>query len=244
MAWHDGIFNIAFAGIAALVLAGAPARATSNYDHKQDEYVIIRDGLAPDKRFSIASHGEGDVGNDNLHLYLMAEPAHTVIAPLDSISSDTILDTGPDAFHARWSPDSIHVAILFRTDRHILTMLLYEIRNRRAWMLAGPSLFSAVTKTKADSTDDYDLRTSATDLAWLSPTTFSLKERRLYKTDTPKLMRILGAFAKRGEEAGTTTGDDNKPVKWYFVDFSAQAIGELVPGRKYRVRDVKPGAFD
>ncbi len=41
-----------------------------------------------------------------------------------------------------------------------------------------------------------------------------------------------------------TTGDDNKPVKWYFIDFSAQATGELVPGRKYRVRDLKPGAFD
>jgi hypothetical protein len=269
MALHDGIVNIAsagftalsggrakahpmrprltaLAGIAVMVLAGAitPARATSNYDYKHNEYVIIRDGMAPDKKFSIAAHGEGDGGNDNFHLYLMAEPAHSVIVPLDSINSDAILDTGPDAFHARWSPDSGHVAILFRSDRHILTMLLYEIRGGRPEMLAGPSLFSAVTRNMAESTEDYDLRTSVPDLTWLSATTFSLQERRLYNTSEPKLERALGAFAKHGEDSRTTTGDNNKPVKWYFVDFSAQGIGELVPGRKYRVKDLKPGQFD
>lgn len=236
----------ALAGVVALVLAdaNAPAGATSGYEYQQDEYVIIQDGLSPNKQFSIASHGSGETGDQNFHLYLMAEPAHTIMAPLDSIESDSILDSGPGAFHARWSPDSRHVAILFRTDRHIVTMLLYEIRNRRPSMLGGPSLFSAVTKHMKESTDDYDLRTSVPDLTWLSPTTFALKERRLYNTATPKLARALGAFGKRGADSGTTTGDNNKPVNWYFVVFSAQAIGELVSGAKYRVRDLKPGSFD
>jgi len=97
---------------AALVLTcvGLPVRAgaTSVYDYKPKEYVIVDGGLAPNKRFAIAANGYG-----SFHVYLMAEPAHKPIATLASIDNDAILDTGPSAYHAVWSPDSRHVAVHF-----------------------------------------------------------------------------------------------------------------------------------
>jgi hypothetical protein len=54
----------------------APARATDSHDYARDEYAIIRDGLSPNRHFSLAAHGDGDGGSDNFHVWLMAEPAH------------------------------------------------------------------------------------------------------------------------------------------------------------------------
>jgi hypothetical protein len=105
----------------ALVLSciGIPVRATSVYDYKPKEYVIVDGGLAPNKHLAIAANGYG-----GFHVYLMAEPAHKPIAALASIDNDAILDTGASAYHAVWSPDSRHVAMHFRSNRHVLTMLL------------------------------------------------------------------------------------------------------------------------
>src|SRR5580704_4347788 len=114
---------------------GMPARATSVYDYKPKEYVIVDGGLAPNKRLAIAANGYGA-----FHVYLMAEPAHKPIAALPSIDNDAILDTGASAYHAVWSPDSRHVAVHFRSDRHVLTMLLYEIRGGRPHLTDTPSL--------------------------------------------------------------------------------------------------------
>ena len=116
------------------------ARATSSYDYKQNEYAVIAGGAAPNKLLSIASHGGGKLGNDNFHLYLMAEFAQKIIAKLEAIGPNDVLDTAPDAFHAEWSADSRHVAVLYRPDRHVVTMQPYEIRDRRAHLLAGPDL--------------------------------------------------------------------------------------------------------
>jgi hypothetical protein len=82
---------------AALVLtcAGLPAGATSVYDYKPKEYVVV------------------DGGYGSFYVYLMAEPAHKPVAALASIDNDAILDTGPSAYHAVWSPDSRHVAVHF-----------------------------------------------------------------------------------------------------------------------------------
>ena len=43
-------------------LAVTAAQATTVYDYGKDEYVIISDGLAPNKRLSIAAHGAGKMG--------------------------------------------------------------------------------------------------------------------------------------------------------------------------------------
>jgi hypothetical protein len=157
---------------AALVVTcvDMPAQATSVYDYKSKEYVTVDGGLAPNKRLSIAASGYR-----SFHVYLMAEPAHKPIAALPSIDDNAILDTGPSAYHAVWSPDSRHVAMHFRSDRHVLTMLLYEIRGGRPHLLDTPSLFGAATKLP-DSSDDLDVRSDVTYLTWLSSTTCALKE--------------------------------------------------------------------
>jgi hypothetical protein len=96
---------------ALLALGGAPARATSEHDYAKGEYAVIRHGLAPNKRISVASHGEGEGGTANFHIWLMAEPTHRRIAALDDIGSENNLDSDPDAYHAFWSTDSRYVAV-------------------------------------------------------------------------------------------------------------------------------------
>ena len=124
----------------------------------------------------------------------MAEPAHKPIAALASIDNDAILDTGPSAYHAVWSPDSRHVAVHFRSDRHVLTMLLYEIRDGRPHLTDTPSLFGAATKLP-DTSDDFEIRSDVTYLTWLSPTTFALKEQRTLEIKAPGLPKNLGPTA-------------------------------------------------
>jgi hypothetical protein len=90
---------------AALVLLGITlfsdsAYATSNYTYKPDEYVVIVDGRSLNGRYSIASHGDGEDGYENFHLYLMDTMTGKKIGPLEEIK-DT-LDTGTDAFYAKW----------------------------------------------------------------------------------------------------------------------------------------------
>ena len=116
---------------ALLAFAVAPACATDTHEYARDEYAIIRDGLSPDKRMSLASHGEGLGGNDNFHVWLMAEPSHRKIASLGDIGSSNNLDTGPDAYHAVWTMDSRRVAVYFRSDRHAMELNLYNIDGRR-----------------------------------------------------------------------------------------------------------------
>ena len=43
-------------------LALVPAQATSEYKYGKNEYVTIRNGLAPSKQLSLASHGSGGDG--------------------------------------------------------------------------------------------------------------------------------------------------------------------------------------
>ena len=59
-------------------------------------------------------------------LALMAEPAHRKIAALGQINSGNNLDTGPGAYHGLWSADSRHVAVWFRSDRHVAELNLYR----------------------------------------------------------------------------------------------------------------------
>jgi hypothetical protein len=223
---------------AALILTcfGLPVRATSVYDYKPKEYVIVDGGLAPNKHLAIAANGYG-----GFHVYLMAEPAHKPIAALASIDNDAILDTGAGAYHAVWSPDSRHVAVHFRSDRHVLTMLLYEIRDGRPHLMDTPSLFGAATKLP-DSSDDFEIRSDVTHLTWLSPTTFALKEQRTLEIKAPGLPERLGPYGKPDDDTAGG-GAANQPAR-HFIKFSAEATGQVVPGRGYRILDIKPGTFE
>jgi hypothetical protein len=198
--------------------------ATAVHAYKKNEYPVIVAGAAPNKQLSITSHGGGELGDINFHLYLTAEPAHKIIATVPSVGPHDILDSAPGAFYAAWSADSRHVAVQFRGGRHVDAMRLYEIRDRQPHLLSGPGLLATVTKNAAISAGDYDVRSSLIALTWLSPARFTLEERGLLFSNSPALGRKLAKFGRPNAEA-----EEAEPGR-YFVNFSAQAAGELVPG--------------
>jgi hypothetical protein len=214
------------------------AAATAVHAYKKNEYPVIVAGAAPSQLYSITSHGGGELGDVDFHLYLTAEPAHKIIAKLPSIGTHDILDSAPGAFYAVWSADSRHVAVQFRGGRHVDALRLYEIRDRQPRLLSGPGLLATVVKNAAISAGDYEVRSSLIALTWLSPASFMLEERDLLFSGSPELGRKLAAFGRQNAEA-----EEAEPGR-YFVNFSAQAVGELIAGGKYRITELEPGLFD
>ena len=119
-----------------LALPQPVAHATSNYAYKPGEYVVITNGLSPDGQYSLATHGEGELGYTKFHVYLMNAKTGRKIGPLDEIKDN--LDTGADAFHATWSADSRHVLIRYRIERHVSVAVEYRIEEGRAYCISGP----------------------------------------------------------------------------------------------------------
>lgn len=111
--------------------------ATSNREYGPNEYVVIDGGLSPDRKYSIAAHGGGELGYGNFHIYLMNAVTGKKIGPLEEIKDN--LDTGADAFYAKWSPNSTEVAIRYRIDRREALEVRYRIANGRAYLIKGPS---------------------------------------------------------------------------------------------------------
>lgn len=129
-------FFLLFCASICVVLVST-AFATSTYEYKADEYVVIADGKSPNGQYSIAAHGEGEFGDENFHLYLMDAKTGKKIGPLEEIK-DT-LDTGADAFSAKWSADSHQVSISYRIDRHEMVTIRYLIEDHRAHRVSGPT---------------------------------------------------------------------------------------------------------
>ena len=208
----------------------APAGATSNHQYAKGEYAIIRHGLAPNKQLSLASHGEGEYGDDNFHVWLMAEPAHRRIMALDNISSDNNLDTDADAYHAFWSKDSNRVAVAFRRDRHEVQFNLYRLENRRIHRLSGPDLFKEVTHR--DVTDEDDMRQLLAMVEWHEGNRFTLREFRSFVAADDSLAKLFGAYGQVAEKL---------PDGKLFIQFYIDAECEIVPGDSYRVIGIVPG---
>ena len=213
-----------------LSLAAIPARATSNHQYAKGEYGIIRHGLAPNGQMSLASHGEGELGDEDFHVWLMAEPAHRKLVKLDDISSDNNLDTDPDAYHAFWSKDSRHVGVAFRSSRHEVTLNLYRIEGRRAHLIATPNLFKEVTSRDVVQSDD--LRVFNSIVEWHGGNRFLLREYRSFVTTDDSLARLFGKYGRVAEKL-----DDGKLV----IQFYADAECEWLPGDRTRVIDLRPG---
>jgi hypothetical protein len=214
--------------IAAIGAIGTSAQATSNYSYAKDEYVTIANGAAPDHRYAVAAHGGGELGDVDFHLYLMAEPGHRVIGPLEEVKD--ILDTGPTAYTAEWSADSRYVALLYRSDRHITAMNLYRIEHGRAYPISGPTPLPAIVGRF--DLPDLDVRSRSFEMNWLGPKRFILKEKGIMKPESKDVARRLGPFARP---------DPSMPDSSDFVEFSAAAECELISGDRYRIVELKPG---
>ena len=222
--------------ILALLLALAAlsqAHATAEHHYARGEYAIVEGGRAPNGKFSLASHGEGEFGNDNFHVYLMAVPGHRRIARLDDISSNNNLDTAPDAYHAAWSPDSRYVAVSFRTERHIVTLNLSRIEGGRARLIDTPDLFRDVTGRTLFVKTNNGLRTSVATIEWPGPHRFHFKEYRLFVMEDAKLADKLGSFGE------LTKMDDGR----YTIEFSAEADGKVSGSDRLRGGKPQPGKF-
>ena len=115
-----------------VLLVAATAYATFNYEYGADEYVTISNGISPDGRLAITAHGQGELGEDNFHLYLFDAVASKKIGPLEEISE--VLDTGAGAFAAQWKKDSSEAIIIYRVDRHKpLKAMAYRFDKGRAF---------------------------------------------------------------------------------------------------------------
>lgn len=216
-----------------LALATSPVRATDEHTYTRDEYAIIQNGLAPNQRMSLASHGDGDGGRDNFHVWLMAEPSHRRLGRLDDIGSSNNPDTGPHAHRAMWAPDSRHVGVNWRSNRHVLELNLYAAENGRTRLISGPSLFRDVTSRDVGSEENFGYRVST--IEWIGPRRFRLSEHHRFKTGNPGFMRLIGRYGKVKD-----TFDDGRSM----VEFSAEADCVLIPGDRYRIVDLRVGKFD
>jgi len=130
--------------MALLLIVTTTAFATFNYEYGSDEFVTISNGIAPNGKLAITTHGEGDMGYDHFHLYLFNAEVGKKIGPLEEIVE--ILDTGAGAFGAKWSNDSSEVTIVYRVDRHApFKSITYRFSKGRA---------IPATKHPVDVTDD------------------------------------------------------------------------------------------
>ena len=150
-----------------------PAAATDNYTYKAGEYAIISDGHSPDGCWSIAAHGGGDYGYDRFNLYLMREPAHRRLAPLRTGEN---LDTGPLSIVGLWAPDSKHVVVLYRIDRHVLEIRLLGVSDGKLRLIDVPSLVSTVGQPYFKPQIHYELFSRIYRVAWQGVDRFVMDE--------------------------------------------------------------------
>ena len=122
---------------AIMGIAVSSTFATSNHEYGPNEYAVIEGGLSPDHKYSIAAHGGGELGYDHFHIYLMNAATGKKIGPLEEIKDN--LDTGADAFYAKWSTNSTEVAIRYRVGRREAMEVRYRIGNGRAYLIKGPA---------------------------------------------------------------------------------------------------------
>lgn len=124
-------------GICASLVTSSAAIATSNYHYGSDEYVTIASGISPSGEYAITAHGEGEDGYEHFHIFLTDAVSGKKIGPLTEISE--VLDTGADAFCAKWSEDSKTVTVVYRwIDRKTFKAVTYRISKGRAHRLKGP----------------------------------------------------------------------------------------------------------
>lgn len=224
------------AGLAASIALGlaGPANATANYAYKKSEYVTIGRGMAPSGKYSIAAHGDGELGYDNFHLYLMAEPGHRRIGPLEEVKD--ILDTAASAFSASWSPDSRFVGITHRADRRVEALHIYRIGKARAFPIATPSLLDAAAGRDVARVAGVSQTERTFDLRWTGPGTCRLKESGTLRT-TKVAAQSLASLG----EAELIDGADPEGAS-FLLEYAYEADCRVGPGDALSIGPLhKPG---
>src|SRR5438876_2352211 len=123
------------AAVALSLAFVAHAGATAMYDYKPGEFLVIDGGTSPDKKFSIVA---GESKSGDFGIYLKDAQTKKLIGQLEEVA--TGLDSAPDAYHAHWAPDSKHVGVSSRADRHLTRNIIYGIDNRRAYVIETQQL--------------------------------------------------------------------------------------------------------
>ena len=95
---------------------------------------MIDGGTSPDKKLSIVT-GENKAGEFGVYL----RDAKTKNL-LDNWKKWQPVWIPRPTHHAHWAPDSKHVGITSRADRHWADNAIYRIENRRAYSVKTPEL--------------------------------------------------------------------------------------------------------
>src|SRR5882757_8395088 len=247
------------AAVALSLVFVAHAGATATYDYKPGEFLVflrhllIDGGTSPDKKFSIVA-GKNKAGEFEVYL----RDAHTkkLIGQLEEVA--TGLDSAPDAYRAHWAPDSKHVGITSRADRHWADNAIYRIENRRAYPVKTPELichavpeFCQLTKELGGALTEDQIYAEDTVgkpwkarqnssysgiVKWISPTRFVLREesqRQVKERDPSTTIGQYGAAEKLEDES-----DESAPL--YHVGFDAEGECELLPNDNSRVLNTQP----
>jgi hypothetical protein len=238
------------AAVALSLAFVAHAGATAMYDYKPGQFLVIDGGTSPDKKFSIVA-GENKAGEFGVYL----RDAHTkqLIGQLEEVATE--LDSAPDAYHAHWAPDSKHVGVSSRADRHLTHNVIYRIENRRASVVETPQLmchavpeFCGLQKelggpVTLDSDDYYDKpwkvrqNESYSEITkWISPTRFVVSEESQWQVKERDPSATLGQYG----EAEKLRDESDEPAALYHVWFDAEGECEFLPNDKSRVLNTQP----
>ena len=226
------------------------ADATAEHDYKRGEFLIVHGGTSPDKKFAIVA-GNNKAGE--FGVYLRDAQAKKLIGKLEEVATD--LDSAPDAYHAHWAPDSKHVGVSSRADRHLTRNIIYRIENRRAYVIETPQLMchavadfcglqrelgGAVT---LDRQDYYDVPWKVRQnenyseiTKWISRTRFVVSEESQWQVKERDPAATLGQYG----EVEKSEHEREKSADLYFVWFDAEGECELLPSDKARVLSTHP----
>src|SRR5262249_31662496 len=127
--------SVTTAAVALSLAFVAHVGATASYDYKPGQFLVIDGGTSPDKKFSVVS-GENKAGE--FGVYLRDARTKKLIGQLEEVATD--LDSAPDAYRAHWAPDSKHIGVSSRADRHLTRNVIYRIENGRAYVVETPQL--------------------------------------------------------------------------------------------------------
>ena len=231
----------------------AHAGATAMYDYKPGEFLVIDSGTSPDKKFSIVS-GENKSGE--FGVYLRDAQTKKLIGQLEEVA--TGLDSAPDAYHAHWAPDSKHVGITSRVDRHWADNAIYRIENPRAYPVKTPELlchavpeFCQLTKELGGALTEDQIYAEDTVgkpwkarqnssfskiVKWISSTRFVVSEESQWQVKERDPSATIGHYG----EVETLEDESNESAALYHVSFDAEGECELLPANKTRVLSTQP----